>query len=576
MNVFDQFDATSAGNPFDQFDQPAKKADPKIGNPEDLTFAEKYLAPVLDKLGTAAQNAPVIGDSARVILNNGNARGGAVGRVAMGAADPGIALVQAAANLTPAGDAVNKSIQQTEQQYQAARKEAGSEGFDPLRLTGNVAMTAFGGAALPEIQALSKAPAIVKGGVQGTVQGFLQPVVNGGENFWGDKAKEVGVGAGVGAVAAPVMGLLARIISPRTSVNPDLQLLRKEGVEPTIGQSLGGFANSVEEKAQSLPFVGDAISTARRRAVDQFEQAALRRGADPIGATVNGSGNEGVQDLANKLGAEYERVIPKLSVNVTDPNFVGRMSNLRSMVQSLPESERNQFDSVITREIDNRLAPNGTLSGQNLKDAWNALRDLGNTFSKSDDAYQSQLGQAFKQAFQELKDHVSGTNPATDVAALKNVDFAYANFKRAQRAASSLGAPDGQFTPAQLLNSVKALDRSKDKAAFASGNALMQDLASAGKNVLGNKVPDSGTTGRAILASLITGTPFAPHVTLPTIAGMGAGAAAYSRPSQNALRAILTSRPESAPLVANYLRRLIGPATLAGVPAAEQVTFHDR
>lgn len=526
------------------------QADPQIGNPQELTFAEKYIAPLLEKVGL-----------------EGNLRGSSVGGMMQGAADPGVKIAQLVANVIPGGgQAVNQAVQNEEQQYQNARSEAGRGGWDIARGLGQAAITA-------PVGALGGAPTtllgmIGKGALQGGVTGALQPVTNGGQNFWMDTAKDAGIGALTGGVIGGAVGSLARVVSPNASVNADVQLLRNEGVTPTLGQSLGGVANTIEQKAQSLPFVGDAIGAARQRAEGQLRGAGFARAATPIGESISSTGNEGIQELSQKLGQEYERVLPKLSVNVMDPDFVQRMSNLRGLVQGLPESERNQFDSTISRAIDDRLTGNGDLVGQNLKDAWNSLRDAGKTFSKSDDAYQSQLGQAFKQAFQELKDQVTSTNSAPDVAALRNVDFGYANFKRLQRAASSVDAPEGNFNPSQLLSSVKALDQSKDKGAFASGNALMQDLAGAGKRVLGNTVRDSGTTGRAVLASLITGTPFAPHITLPAMGGMVAGGAAYSRPVQNMLAAIVAKRPDMAPEVANYLRRLTAPATLATVPVA--------
>ena len=195
----------------------------------------------------------------------------------------------------------------------------------------------------------------------------------------------------------------------------------------------------------------------------------------------------------------YDDVIPKLKLDAIDPSLVGRLANLRGMVQSLPEREAKAFDAVIAREIDGRIAPNGVLSGQNLKDALAAIRDQGKKFSISPDAYQSDLGQAFKQLHKELLDEMMAKNGALGQQ-LKKVDTGYANFKRAERAASSVGNAGGDFTPAQLFNATKALDRSKDKGAFARGQALMQDLAGAGKRVMGNTVPDSGTAGRMLLS----------------------------------------------------------------------------
>lgn len=514
----------------------------------ELTWAEKNIAPLLPD------------------FLQGNMRGSAVGRAMMGAADPGVAIAQLGANLVGQGDRVNQSIADTEKEYQSARNGAGSTGFDPLRMAGNAAMT------LP-LGLAGKVPTSLAGMAgQGAVMGggfaALEPVTNGGNNFWRDKLKQVGTGAAVGAIAAPAVSTIASAISPNVSKN--VSLLQDAGVQPTIGQAIGGRANRLEEAAQSLPVIGGAIKNARQRATDQFEQAAFNKAAAPIGEKISERGNAGIAELSSKLEAAYDQVIPKLAINVTDPKFIEKMASLRSMAQSLPEKEAQQFDNILAREIDGRVAPNGVLSGQNLKDAWRSLRDTGNQYAKSNDAYQSQLGQAVKQAFQELKTQVAATNPLDVVLQLKNADLSYASFKRLQRAASTVGAEEGRFSPSQLHSAVKAMDRSKDKARFAEGEALMQDLSSAGKSVLSNKVPNSGTYDRAAIGGLILGTPFAPHVTLPAMAGLGAGAVAYTPEIQNALTTLMTKRPDMAPQIANYLRQMMPAITAGVVPATLQ------
>jgi hypothetical protein len=541
-NAFDQFDG---GNPFDQFDAP-KQADPKLGRPEGLSFAEKYIAPVLERL----QAQPgMVGDALRA--GDGNIRGSAAGRLAMGAASPGVGAVQLAAHLIGQGDAVDNGIRDTEAQYQQARAEAGSEGADVLRGVGQAGMSM-----LP-LSGVAKGAGLLKQGLlQGAAAGALEPILEG--DFAKGKAKAIATGAGTGAVLAPVMGGLARVISPNASLNPELALLRQEGVTPSIGQVLGGAANTIEEKAISMPFLGSMIQRSRGAANDQFRKAAFQRAADPVGASVTDTGRAGVGKLADDIGAAYEKVIPRMGVDALDPAFVDKLANLRGLVKALPEQEAKQFDSILEREVGQRMAPNGMLTGQNLKDAWNGLRDRAATFQKSSDAYQSQLGDALKQAFTELKDHVATSSKPADVAALKAADLAWANFKRVQRAAGYVGNEGGEFTPAQLQSAVKAMDRSKDRARFAEGDALMQDLSDAGKSVLSSKVPNSGTADRhALIMSVL-------H---PLYAVGGAAASTlYTQPVQNALRALVASRPESAPMVANALRILMLPATAAAAP----------
>ncbi len=516
-------------------DPEAGTASPKTAFNTELTWAEKNIAPILERFGLNR-------------IADGNIRGSSVGRAAMGAADPGVAIWQMLANAPGSDGAVaNKGIADTEAQYQAARESAGSTGFDPMRLAGNVAITAP--------VALGGATTVTRGALQGAGFGALNPVTSG--DFATEKAKQVGTGALGGAIAAPIIGGLSRLIQPK--VNPNVQILQSEGVRPTVGQAAGGMLNTMEEKAQAIPFFGDAIRAARARPVEQLEGAAFGRSGGPIGAKIQERGHEGILELKDALSNSYDKVIPKLSADMTDPAFVGKMQNLRSLVSSLPQKEQERFDAVIAREIDQRLAPNGKLSGQNLKDAWNALRDEAAKFSKSTDAYQQDLGRAFKQTFEELKTHVAATNPADVVRDLRNTDLGYANFKILQKAASGVNAVDGRISPSALQSAVKASDRSLDKGRFSERKALMQDLSNAGKDVLANKVPDSGTAGR-----LMSNTPG-----LILGAAMSPLALGYTPAVQNALVALMTKRPDMAPQIANALRQLSGPAT-AGAAMAQQ------
>ena len=78
-------------------------------------------------------------------------------------------------------------------------------------------------------------------------------------------------------------------------------------------------------------------------------------------------------------------------------------------------------------------------------------------------------------------------------------------------------------------------DKSAGKGAFARGDALMQDFAEVGQRVLPSTVPDSGTTGRVLMAGLAGGAgagTLAHFLARPEIAAATAAAlGAYTRPS---------------------------------------------
>lgn len=400
----------------------------------------------------------------------------------------------------------------------------------------------------------------------------MAPVTS-GDSFAEEKAKQVAIGAAGGAAVPAVVGAFGRVISPRASTNPQINLLRSEGVRPTIGQTLGGMPNAIEEKATSLPIVGDMISRARRGAAGDLNRAAYNRALQPIGdALPDGiTGREAVQYVDDALGARYDALLPNMTFRA-DPQFTQAIGNLRNSVNTgaIDPTAARAFNRILQNDVLGKLRGQNALTGQTLKAVESDLGVQIRRLSASTDADQRLVGDALQEVQAQMRAALARTNPgqADELAA---INAGWANFKRLQKAAGMVGAEDGIFTPGQLQSAVKAADRSKDKGRFASGNALMQDLSDAGKSVLGSKVPDSGTAGRVFMGGGAGALAFMdPSGVTPLL--IGGGAAAYSRPFQNALSALVSRRPELAEPVANALRQ----SAPAIAPAAAQAALQFR
>lgn len=462
---------------------------------------------------------------------------------------------------------VDEQVRTREAAYQAQRAAAGETGFDGYRAIGNVVSPANLAIAARLPAAATIAGRVGVGAFGGGLSALLNPVT-GGDSFAAEKGKQVMAGAAGGAAVPAVVGGVSRVVSPKASINPQLQQLRSEGVRPTIGQTLGGVPNAIEEKAMSLPLVGDMISSARKGAAQDLNNAAFNRALSPIGKKLpNGpAGRDAVQFTEDAISDGYNKLLPTLTVKA-DQTFAGEMSKLRGMVNtgSIDPSAAKAFNRILQNDVLGKFKGRNALTGETLKAIESDLSNQVKRFSISQDADQRLVGDALQEVQASLRDMVQRSNPAK-ATELKALNSAWANFKRVQRAASSLGAEDGVFTPAQLQSAVKAMDRSKDKARFAEGNALMQDLSEAGKSVLGNKVPDSGTAGRVFLgggAGLAAS--MDPSGVAPVL--LGGGMIGYSRPVQNALTALVSQRPELAKPIANALRK----ASPGLVPLGAQV-----
>lgn len=448
---------------------------------------------------------------------------------------------------------MNELVKQQEAQYQAKRTAAGESGFDGYRTIGNIASPANIAIASKLPVAASLAGKVATGALGGGVSALSNPVADG--DFWGEKGKQVAVGSVFGGAAPAVAAGLGRVISPNASKNANLDLLKAEGIKPTIGQTLGGWANRVEEKAQSLPIIGDAIAAARTRSGEDLNRAAFNRALGPVGEKLPINvklGGEAVEYTKNRLGQAYDDLLPKLNTQADDA-FVGSVVKLKSMVadSALDPKYAAKFEQILNDRVLNKFQGQSSMTGETLKATQEHLTKEIKRFGQSQDPDARLMGDALKEVGSELSALVARSNPKY-AAELKAINTGYANFKRVQKAAGYLGAEDGVFTASQLQSAVKAADFSKDKARFAEGKAFMQDLSGAGKSMLANKVPDSGTAGRVALGigGLASG---AINPLIP--AGLVGGAAMYTPQMQNLLRGAVSSRPQFAQPVAGLLNK---------------------
>lgn len=218
----------------------------------------------------------------------------------------------------------------------------------------------------------------------------------------------------------------------------------------------------------------------------------------------------------------------------------------------MPKAEKAKFASALN-DVKQSIDGNGVITSDAFKQLESSLGQDAQKLSSSTNIYEGKVAPAVKQLQAELRDMLK--RQAGDKAdELKAVNAGWANFKRVQNAAGKIGADEGKFNPAQLQSAVRVMDKSKDKAAFARGNALMQDLGDAGKTVLGSKVPNSGTTDRLLYgggAATVAAGMVNPYYG----AALLGGASLYTQPAQKLFNMLITKRPDSAAQFAELLRK---------------------
>lgn len=454
---------------------------------------------------------------------------------------------------------VDAQVKQQEVAYQASRGP--DAGFDGYRVLGNIASPANLAIAAKAPLAVSLGGRMGVGALSGGASAAMNPVT--GDDFWSDKAKQVGTGAVFGGVLPAVTGAIGRVISPNASKNPNLELLKASGVKPTVGQSLGGWANQAEEKAMSLPIMGDAIASARGSARTQFNKAAINRALEPIGEKVDDVGQAGIQKAGDLLSKSYDDAINSVKVVRFDNQFSTDVAQLRGMAQNMTPQLAKRFNSTIDDVLSPRMSANGSMLGATYKQVDSKLGQEAAKFGKSADPLQQELGDAYKQLQALLKAQAARSNPGF-AEALKKADKGWANLVRVEAAGKAALNNEGVFTPAQLNAAIRQADKSVRGRAVGRGTALMQDLGNAGQQVLGNKVPNSATADRLMLGAGGLGAGFInPAIPL----GLLGGAAMYSSPMQGLLSGAVAARPQGAQAISDALLK----ASPALIPGSAQV-----
>lgn len=445
---------------------------------------------------------------------------------------------------------VDQQIKTDNASYEARRAAAGESGFDGYRALGNFASPA-------NIAVMSRIPAAASlagrmglGAVAGASGSAMAPVVE-GDDYAGAKGAQIVSGAMLGAAIPALVGGVSRIISPNASSNPNLALLKQEGVTPTIGQALGGRWNALEEKMMSTPILGDMISGARGRSLDQFNNAAINRASGQVGVQVDGTGQAAVRQAGDALSGAYDDALNQIRAVHFDPQFSNELTQLKGMAQQLTPPMRAKFNTKLDDVVGGRMSGTGAMLGDVYKRVDSEIGGLAAKYQKSAVASESELGDAFAQLQNLLKQQAMRSNPQA-AEAMKAADTGWANLVRIEQAAKAGKNAEGAFTPAQLNAAIQQADKSVRGRAVSRGTALMQDLGNAGQQVLGNKVPNSFTTDRLLLGGGAIGSGLLnPAIPLGLL---GAGAM-YTKPMQGLLSSMVSARPQLAKPVADALRK---------------------
>jgi hypothetical protein len=336
----------------------------------------------------------------------------------------------------------------------------------------------------------------------------------------------------------------------RTAPPSDARLLSREGVQLTPGQMAGGAVQRVEDAATSIPVIGDSIREARIRGMESFNRAAINRTLAPVGQTLPGDarmGRNAIGAAQGQISDAYDNAL--VGVTATPDRQFSQDVQTALFSRNLPRDAAEEVDSVIQNSL--VRAGSGPIDGN----TWKAVdAELRAAADAADAASQNTPSMRFaRDTLRDIRRAWQGMlerSAPQARAGVRAADEATANLVRVREASQGAGtaARGGVFSPADLNRAVRAGDSTAGNRAYASGEALMQDLTDPAARVLPSTVPDTGTPLRGIIsaggpAALLGQLGWAtPEQLIIGLGTLGAGSALYSRPVQAALNALYRAK----------------------------------
>lgn len=380
------------------------------------------------------------------------------------------------------------------------------------------------------------------------------------------------VGGAAGGAAGEVGGrLLTKALGGvvSDSVTPEARKLAEMGVnapmwKATDNKTLRGLA----ERAKVLPIAGDIIRGQERAAFEDFNRVMAGKASPPMpirdeagnvlrweyDKPVKAAGNDAMKQLKGRFDDAYGALYEGRGIPI-DQTYGSQVADiLRNADAYYPRisgdvaAASRQADDILRAgtESTTRTSPILSESGQPFTHT-----DLGHAATRPEsvkqaiDTLEGRIESAYKMGdaeqasvLKDLRDQLTGLRerglPPEVSSNASEINKAYATFKQLQRANSGLGAQkQGMVTPAQQLNAIRAMDRTPNKSAFASGRALNQEEALLAEKVLGNRLPETGPGTAEKLAPFI-------GFGAPMLMGdLGATALLGTRTGQRALMGLL-------------------------------------
>ncbi len=316
------------------------------------------------------------------------------------------------------------------------------------------------------------------------------------------------VGGLTGMAGRGIINSAARGVSPTGGA---LAPAYEEGVQPTLGQRMGGPANRLEQAFQSIPILGGIQRGARNSAIDQWQLGGFNRALRnlPDEPQLPAMTPEGVPMAPgeaphafaqDQFDNAYNRVHQRVRV-VPDPELHADLDALRQAGNSfLSDSSVSHFNRLLDNSVMRRLTDPRTgagLTGEELQKTISEVRRVARN-QRSSASGDTELADMLDDVTDALHANAARHSAPEAIQTLNNINRGYAMLARIETASARGPAAKtpGTYSPATLMSAERTAPQAGIRSRqFSAGNGLMSNYAKAGLE-LGQTVGDSGTGER--------------------------------------------------------------------------------
>jgi len=351
---------------------------------------------------------------------------------------------------------------------------------------------------IPGGQTTGMAGTLAQGAAQGAAVNVLTtPVTDENKSFLTEKLKQAFIGGTAGAVGAGVIKGAGALAEPVTNALSDVgqkavKTLRDAGVPVDVAQATGSaFLNRTKAALMDNPF-----TAGKEEAFAATQKAAYNKAiAKTMGEDATAITPDVIQKAKDRLGENYNQIASRNKV-ILDEDLQAHLNSIKDRAEQVLTKENfPTIDKAINNIVNKANANNGQLDGQQYQAIKEVLDDI-SAGGGREARYAKDLKEALLSG---LSRSAEASGNKADVALLKETNRQYSNMKKIEDVV--LKNPQGDVSPSLLSNSLATKGK---RYSIYQDDPELANLARAGKLVLEQKLPNSGTMARFLAQNQIT------------------------------------------------------------------------